>query len=189
MSSNISRVQMHQSCDSLSAAWTPSACRHSDAASDNSTHVNAPYYALTFVASFVRGANNFQVIPIQEEGDTIVYAGYESGKLSKIAVVNYPPEGEGGGDDEDEDEGAASSTEKTIRLKLAPEMRHLQQKARFGPSSLAYGDVGLAERSGNAHNFQQILLDEEGPSAYSLDHGILEIALTGGEALLFEVIG
>ena len=54
---------------------------------------------------------------------------------------------------------------------------------------MAVGDVGLAERSGNAHNFQQILLDEEGPSAYTLADGILEIALIGGEALLFEVIG
>lgn len=181
MSHNISRVQMHQSCDSTSSAWTPGACRHPDGAGDNSTRINGPYYALTFVASFVSGAKNFQVIPIQESEDTIVYAGYESGKLSKIAVVNYPPE--------EDSEQIASFAEKTISLKVSPEIRHLHQKARVSASSINLGGVTLAERALDVPRLHQILLDQEGSSAYSIDNEVLSISLNGGEALLFEVLG
>lgn len=179
MSQNISRVLMHQSCNSLSSAWIPSACRSSEATSNNPTEVNGPYYALTFVASFVRGARNFRVIPIQESEDTVVYAGYESGKLSKIAVVNYPPRI----DTED-----ASAAKKTIDLEVPPDVICLDSKVRMSSASLGTEGLGFTKRSWNGPNFDQAQLEEDSTSQFSLRDGILSIMLNEAEALLFEVL-
>lgn len=182
MSRNISKVLMHQSCDSVSSAWIPGACRSE---ADDSTYISASYYALTFIASFVRGARNVQVIPVQETEDTVVYAGYESGKLAKIAVVNFPPS------EESENKLEHEFSEKTITLRVAPTIRHLNEKLRINTSTLGKSstDRPSAQWSASDEHQQAPIFDEpQMPAAtFSLSEDALSITLLGGEALLLEV--
>jgi hypothetical protein len=53
-------------------------------------HVRAPYYGLVFIAEFIGTAPNLQVKNIDLKSDMLsAYAGYHSGNLAKVAVVNF----------------------------------------------------------------------------------------------------
>jgi hypothetical protein len=57
---------------------------------EQAPHVRAPYYGLTFIAEFIGTTPNLQVKNFDLKSDTLSsYAGYSSGNLSKVAVVNF----------------------------------------------------------------------------------------------------
>ena len=169
---------MHQSCDTISSAWFPEACSSKKIGSIASRGVNGPYYALTFVASFLRGAKDFRVIPIQESDDSVIYAGYESGKLSKLAIVNLPPQNAAGKD---------TDLTTTVDIKMSPDVMHLKEVAHIDLSTIRSESMFCERRSRTSRSSDQIPLAEEPAAPWHYEKGTLSLKQGKTEAILFEV--
>ena len=164
---------MHQSCDSTSSAWTPESCPGKRVNEESFVGVNGPYYALTFVASFVKGARDFRVIPIRESDDFVVYAGYEGGKLSRIAIVNLSTQ---------DDQGAV-----TFDVRVPSHVMYFKQTAGISQSSLRPKGASVPGTSFIAENAGEMPLGALGGTSsprFVVQDGSLTVKIGKAQAVL-----
>ena len=175
---NISRVHMHQSCNSISSAWTPNTCPGAKAIRSNSGEVNAPYFALTYVASFLNGARDFRVTPIQESDETVVYAGYEAGKLSRIAIISKSGE---------DSAAQGPNAKKTVEIQVPRELAYVHQTARLSLSTLQSRSL-IPVEDDLMTNKDQVPIGGKPNAALTLNGGSLSVTMDRTEAVLLEIV-
>ena len=159
----------------MSSAWTPDTCPDAKA-QNRSSEVNAPYFALTYVASFLNRAKNFRVIPVQESESTVVYAGYESGKLARIAIVNLPGEGEDG--------YSTDLGRRRVDVQIPLDVAYFRQEAQINLASVRSRHTPFWGHPRLRQNVGQIPLGDMLPIQHTAKDGLLSVMLEKAEALL-----
>lgn len=77
---------MQQVTGAAFSAWQPV---HLTITESNAPHTRGPYYGMVAIADFIGRTANFRVKNIElKEEKVSAYAGYNSGSLSKVAIVN-----------------------------------------------------------------------------------------------------
>ena len=77
---------MQQVTGAAFSAWQPV---HLNRTEIDTPHTRGPYYGMVLAADFIGTAPDFQVKNIQLKAENLsAYAGYTSGSLAKIAIIN-----------------------------------------------------------------------------------------------------
>lgn len=77
---------MQQVTGAAFSAWQPVQLTTTEI---NAPHTRGPYYGMVAIADFIGKAANFRVKNVElKEKNISAYAGYNSGSLSKVAIVN-----------------------------------------------------------------------------------------------------
>lgn len=170
MSQNISRINMQQGVEMGFAAW------HPIKAGKYAASVTAPFYAQVFVADVIGKENNTRIVELKttEEGNgfqefAAAYAIYNSGGLSKIAIVNLQRYVANGTD--------SVRPQRTFKLNKLPSLvQGATIKKLSGPGSEALNNV--------SYGGKQWLVENHGKETTASDDDTVHRDITGNSLTL-----
>jgi len=132
---NVDRINMQMGRTFPFAAWQP------NQVGSKPPHLHAPFFGHVLVADFISREGQLQVLPLSSPLTHVsAYAGYHSGKLAKVAIVNLefwkenqPPR--------------RPSVSVTLDLKLGAQVKEATVRKLHGPDSVALKNVTWAGKS------------------------------------------
>lgn len=166
MSMNVSQVYLHNSLSHGSSAWNP--IDHHGSV----PHVNGPYYALVFATHFYANTSGLRVAPVYQSETVTAYAGWEGGKLSKLAVINL------------ETMESQASSSFTAMTSLPADIHSVEIDRLTGPVAGSNENITWAGMTWTAENDGIPVTVEAGTVAERVEGGRVNLSVGASEAIL-----
>lgn len=176
MSQNVSRVNMQQGLGFGYSAWTPGPDPDNG---NQGPGVWGPYYALPFAADFIGGAENLQVEAILQDWKLVAYAGYESGELSKVVVINL---------DVWNTTSSPDRPSRQVKFQIPSHMKKAKVEKLTAPGADSVDHITWADMSWTYESMGLPVHVVDDTTTISAAHGDLTIDVQSSEAVILSMV-